>query len=176
MGDVSQNINYETGMNDWEALKEILFDQGGDRFRILAKSYRNTIRDFGVCRKGVGEGVGGRIQDTAGDPPWKAGGAHLRAGGPAVFESGGVDPWDNGAGPSDHGGDLPHQEEAEAVKNGLAPLVEIRENDGDGFQNGIMVLPIQLTKGLEFDAVILWKPDGGNYGTIRGTRSYCMSP
>ena len=27
MGDVSQNIHYETGMNDWEGLKEAFFEQ-----------------------------------------------------------------------------------------------------------------------------------------------------
>lgn len=31
------------------------------------------------------------------------------------------------------------------------------------FHNGIMVLPVSLTKGLEFDCVILWKPDGEHY-------------
>ena len=29
--------------------------------------------------------------------------------------------------------------------------------------NGVMVLPVRLTKGLEFDAVILWKPDEAHY-------------
>ena len=31
------------------------------------------------------------------------------------------------------------------------------------FHNGTMVLPVTLTKGLEFDAVILWKPDKQRY-------------
>jgi DNA helicase-2/ATP-dependent DNA helicase PcrA len=31
------------------------------------------------------------------------------------------------------------------------------------FMNGIMVLPIHMTKGLEFDAVILWNPDENSY-------------
>lgn len=65
MGDVSQNIRYETGMNDWEGLKKALFE---------------------------------------------------------------------------------------------------KENDSSSFHNGVMVLPVTLTKGLEFDAVILWKPDEDHYG------------
>lgn len=65
MGDVSQNIRYETGMNDWEGLKKALFE---------------------------------------------------------------------------------------------------KENDSSSFHNGVMVLPVTLTKGLEFDAVILWKPDEEHYG------------
>ena len=43
MGDVSQNIRYETGMNDWEQLKEAMFDSPKDSFYLLLKSYRNTI-------------------------------------------------------------------------------------------------------------------------------------
>lgn len=34
----------------------------------------------------------------------------------------------------------------------------------EGFHNGIMVLPVTLTKGLEFDAVVLWQPDTLRYG------------
>ena len=43
MGDVSQNINYETGMNDWEELKGVFLTDQKDQFRLLSKSYRNTI-------------------------------------------------------------------------------------------------------------------------------------
>lgn len=39
-----------------------------------------------------------------------------------------------------------------------------KENDSSSFHNGVMVLPVTLTKGLEFDAVILWKPDEDHYG------------
>ena len=39
-----------------------------------------------------------------------------------------------------------------------------KENDSSSFHNGVMVLPVTLTKGLEFDAVILWKPDEEHYG------------
>lgn len=31
------------------------------------------------------------------------------------------------------------------------------------FTNGIMILPIHMTKGLEFDSVILWNPDCNSY-------------
>ena len=33
MGDVSQNINYETGMNDWEEMKEIFLTGPKDCFQ-----------------------------------------------------------------------------------------------------------------------------------------------
>ena len=43
MGDTSQNIFYDSGMNDWRELREEIFAPGRDRFYTLAKSYRNTV-------------------------------------------------------------------------------------------------------------------------------------
>lgn len=40
----------------------------------------------------------------------------------------------------------------------------IQGQSDDKFKKGVMVLPIRLTKGLEFDAVIIWKPDNAHYG------------
>ena len=47
------------------------------------------------------------------------------------------------------------EEEAKEVRK----ILGIQEETQD-FHNGVMVLPVTLTKGLEFDAVILWKADG----------------
>ncbi len=43
MGDVSQNIHFGFGLNDWEELKELLLPDSMDSFGILKKSYRNTV-------------------------------------------------------------------------------------------------------------------------------------
>lgn len=43
MGDVSQNIHFETGLNDWNTLRESIFNNDCDSFCLLSKSYRNTI-------------------------------------------------------------------------------------------------------------------------------------
>lgn len=51
------------------------------------------------------------------------------------------------------------KEETREVKE----ILEIQEETED-FHNGVMVLPVTLTKGLEFDAVILWKADEEHYG------------
>ncbi|MFR2719487.1 MAG: ATP-binding domain-containing protein [Ruminococcus sp.] len=50
------------------------------------------------------------------------------------------------------------EEDARTVRQ----ILEIEENTD--FHNGVMVLPVALTKGLEFDTVILWKPDTEHYG------------
>lgn len=52
------------------------------------------------------------------------------------------------------------EEEAAEIRE----LLEIAPDDSSSFHNGVMVLPVTLTKGLEFDAVILWKPDEEHYG------------
>ena len=43
MGDVSQNIHFGYGLNDWEELKEIFLTDSMDSFGVLRKSYRNTV-------------------------------------------------------------------------------------------------------------------------------------
>ena len=52
-----------------------------------------------------------------------------------------------------------NEEDADEVRK----ILKIEE-DASGFHNGVMVLPVTLTKGLEFDVVILWKPDEEHYG------------
>lgn len=43
MGDVSQNIHFGHGLNDWEELKELYLKDSLSTFGILKKSYRNTV-------------------------------------------------------------------------------------------------------------------------------------
>ena len=43
MGDVSQNIHFGHGLNDWNGLKKLILTGTYDRFGILKKSYRNTV-------------------------------------------------------------------------------------------------------------------------------------
>lgn len=43
MGDVSQNIHFGYGLNDWEELRQLLLPPGSTGFCLLKKSYRNTV-------------------------------------------------------------------------------------------------------------------------------------
>ena len=43
MGDTSQNIHFEYGLNDWEDLKKLILTGTYDAFGLLRKSYRNTV-------------------------------------------------------------------------------------------------------------------------------------
>ena len=43
MGDVSQNIHFGYGLNDWKNLQELILTGPFDSFGLLKKSYRNTV-------------------------------------------------------------------------------------------------------------------------------------
>lgn len=168
MGDISQNIYYDSGMNDWKALREDVFNINKDRFYVLSKSYRNTVEisDFAgsILKKCTFEtyeiepiirhGKSVSINNVDSEQEmylhcaeilihWKKEGYDTMA----------VICYD--------------MEEARKVQNQLKKHIEINILPEDAeevkFVNGIMVLPIHLTKGLEFDTVMLFNPSEKNY-------------
>ena len=166
MGDVSQNINYETGMNDWQEIRSFFLTEPKDQFMILSKSYRNTIE--------ISE-YAGRILEKASAGQYKI--TPVIRHGIAVTEE---DHW--GAGEmaaraekllvqiKERGYQTTaiiclDSNEADKVRSLLKESNVIAEDEtadknSDGkFAKGLMILPVSLTKGLEFDAVILWNPE-----------------
>lgn len=145
MGDVSQNINYETGMNDWNDLRKWIFTGEKDKFFLLSKSYRNTIE--------ISE-FAGEILEKASFGRYKINPV-IRHGLP-VQELGGLseeEMYERAAGII-----------AEAKQRGYHSIAVIckdeKEADWVGkWLEGVTILPIRLTKGLEFDVAILWNPD-----------------
>lgn len=162
-GDVSQNINYSTGLNSWEAMKEIFLGGEKDSFHLLLKSYRNTIEISGLASR--------VLQKTA---------AHDYAIQP-VIRHGKEAQWitDQKENLSVQCASLIQEalqkgyrtiavicrslEEAAQVKSQLADDGLSLADEERGFSNGVLVLPVNLTKGLEFDVVILWEPDRERY-------------
>ena len=161
MGDVSQNINYETGMNSWKAMREQVFTGERTHFHILAKSYRNTIE--------ISE-YAGKILEKASVGAYKIIPV-IRHGREVEFYP--IQENESAlaqktteilARIKERGYDTAavicrNETEAEAVRN----LMKIGTGE-EMFTKGVMVLPIQLTKGLEFDAVLLWNPSKHSYG------------
>lgn len=43
MGDTSQNIHFQYGLNDWDELRRLILTGDYDAFGLLRKSYRNTV-------------------------------------------------------------------------------------------------------------------------------------
>ncbi len=170
MGDISQNIYYDTGMNDWEDLKQEVFLPEKDRFYVLAKSYRNTVEisDFAsrVLRKCsfktyeiepiIRHGKEVLITSVGSEEQMTAKAVEtihsIREGG---YDTVAII--------------CRTIEETLKVKELLKPHLELEHLEGNieemSFTSGNMVLPIHMTKGLEFDAVILWNPDERSYRT-----------
>ncbi|MCM1124096.1 MAG: DUF4968 domain-containing protein [Eubacterium sp.] len=177
MGDVSQNIHFGYGLNDWEELKKLLLNDPMDSFGILKKSYRNTVEisDFAtnILRHGqfstypvepiIRHGVPVRVQQfadretmirTAADicKRWQAGGSGQNSGLDTIAVV------------------CRDQTEAAKATKALSRYVDVVESDPEKteFGNGIMVLPVEYTKGLEFDAVLILNPTREKYPTDDG--------
>ena len=164
MGDVSQNVNYECGMNAWHDMREKIFNSGTDHFRVLAKSYRNTIE--------ISE-FAGKILTSASRGAYKIEPV-IRHGEPVRFiesiskeEAAGLsveiltDMQQKGY--ETMAVICFSDEEKESVIKRLSHQIHLTDSDKSGFSKGVMVLTVSETKGLEFDCVLLWKPDLKGY-------------
>lgn len=168
MGDITQNIHYDTGMNDWETLKEEVFSPEKDKFYVLAKSYRNTVEISNYASKIlkhctfktydiepiIRHGNEVSVQKAANENEMLKMAVKILKENPdkgytttAVICR-----------------TIEETRKVHALLNQYIPTQELKEEMEDmNFTNGIMVLPIHMTKGLEFDSVILWNADEENY-------------
>ena len=200
MGDVSQNIHFGYGLNDWEELKGLLLTDSMDSFGILKKSYRNTVEisEFAtnilhhgkfsvypvepiirhgnpvqvqqtanrkdmirmaadICKRWLGESTAsGRDGNTA-----------LGRDGSAAseFEGEKSDKLNMDTTAETIAVVCRDQESAAQTAKELSEYVNLIESDLEKaeFGSGIMVLPVEYTKGLEFDAVLIMDPSREDY-------------
>ncbi len=167
MGDVSQNINYDIGMNDWECLTNDIFGFEHDKFYTLSKSYRNTIEisnlAINVLKKASFK--------TYEIEPFVRHGKSPEIISIVNFENSVEKALDiinncltNGL--KTVAVICRTEEEADVVKTTLSKYIKLQNLNIDSdsnYINGVMVMPIQMSKGLEFDAVILWNVNNENY-------------
>lgn len=166
MGDVSQNIHFGYGLNDWEELKRLLLTDKRDSFGILKKSYRNTVEISNFATRILHHG---QFSTYPVEPI-------IRHGEPVNVqfctsqESMLMDAADILRKWQKQGFDTiavvcRNQEQADLMANDLGHYVTILENNLEKavFDKGIMVLPVEYTKGLEFDAVLIFNPDRDGY-------------
>ncbi len=166
MGDVSQNINFDCGLQDWEELKEVMLPDRYDYFGLLRKSYRNTVEisNFatGILKRATfpiypvepvirhGDEV---ICKEAADP------ASLKE---AVlqcildmcekqYETIAVICRDT--------------QEASDVYDFMHERTDVKSFSGEDtdFSKGVYIIPIEHSKGLEFDAVIIYDASDAAY-------------
>jgi DNA helicase-2/ATP-dependent DNA helicase PcrA len=166
MGDVSQNINFGSGLSDWEDLKKEMLPEKYDYFGLLKKSYRNTVEisEFAtdILRHATfpiypvepivrhGEKVecrGCDSKEKLNEAVFKQ--AHRMK--DKEYETIAVICKDNS--------------EAKEVFEYLNDLIDVKYFSGEDteFSSGIYVIPIEYSKGLEFDAVIIYDASKESY-------------
>lgn len=194
MGDVSQNIHYETGMNDWEDLKEAIFVPDRDSFCLLAPRYRNTIEISEFAARVLEKASAGKYRICPVIRHGKEVECIQREKEELLSTLQTLTEEILARGFETIAVVCRNEEEAKEVKESLKQSkkekdkIKMQEYNSyrkeeqdpkrnkkqkgkasetpqeEEFHKGVMVLPIELIKGLEFDAVILWKPDEEHYG------------
>ena len=166
MGDTSQNIHFSYGLNDWEELKKLILTGTYDAFGVLRKSYRNTVEisdfaneilrhgDFAIYPVEPVLRHGTAVRKEAFDDE-----AALLAAGVQTIKTWQAQGYETIA--------VVCRDEAEAADTArkLKQYVTVVEEDLETaeFGEGVMVLPVAYTKGLEFDAVLLLDPTEEKY-------------
>lgn len=166
MGDVSQNIHYGYGLNDWEELKELYLKDNLASFGVLKKSYRNTVEISNFATRILHHGkflvypVEPIIRHGA--RPSVISLKNHRA----LFEKAAAvcKDWQQ-KGLDTIAVICRNQETARETTKELGQFIEVRESDLETaeFGSGIIVLPVAYTKGLEFDAVLILDPTREEY-------------
>lgn len=166
MGDVSQNIHFGFGLNDWEELRALLLSDEMDSFGILKKSYRNTVEISDFATKILHHG---KFSSYPIEPIIRHGvpvevrkaekGAELFQEAAEICRKWREKGYDTIAVVCRSRGD------ADRTAAGLGEYIDVIESDLEKavFGTGIMVLPVEYTKGLEFDTVLILDPDREDY-------------
>ena len=166
MGDVSQNIHYGYGLNDWEELRKLILTGDYDNFGILKKSYRNTVEISEFATEILRHG---NFSIYPAEPI-------LRHGNPVNMQAHDteeemneavvsmIQTWQN----EGHGTIAvicADEQEVEYVTRVLGEKIQLADSNLETavFDKGVMVLPVEYTKGLEFDAVLLYHPSQEQY-------------
>lgn len=166
MGDVSQNIHFGYGLNDWDELKNLYLSDEMDHFGILKKSYRNTVEISEFAAKILHHG---QFSVYPAEPI-------IRHGNPvqlltvsakdAQFQKAAsiCKDWQR-KGLDTIAVICRDRQSAKKAALRLGRHIAVIESDLEKavFGSGIMVLPVEYTKGLEFDAVLILNPTREDY-------------
>ena len=166
MGDVSQNIHFGYGLNDWEELRTLLLTDEMDSFGVLKKSYRNTVEISEFALKILHHG------SFAAYPAEPI----IRHGEPVsvkqvpsdetlIREAASVCAKWQKKGLSTIAVVCRSEQCARKAAQELGKWIPVAESSLERavFSDGVMVLPVAYTKGLEFDAVLILNPDRDDY-------------
>lgn len=166
MGDVSQNIHFGHGLNDWEDLKRLMLGKNFEGFGVLKKSYRNTVEISHFATEILRHG---NFSVYPVDPISRHG-KEVRVteclDEEAMFQETVeiIQRWQK----EGHGTIAVicrDESETAMVNSRLGKEISLMGNDLETmeFGNGVMVLPVEYTKGLEFDAVLIYHASAESY-------------
>ena len=166
MGDVSQNIHYGYGLNDWEALRKLFLTGPYDSFELLRKSYRNTIEISNFAMRILQHG---NFPIYPVEPIIRHGKdvtmAQLSDDKELYhYTAEQVKHWQK-EGLETIAIVCRDEKEVEKIKKKLGKKLSVTGDDLENteFGSGVMILPVAYTKGLEFDAVLLFDPSREKY-------------
>ena len=166
MGDVSQNIHFGFGLNDWEELKELLLPDEADSFGLLKKSYRNTVEisnfAMNILRHGSFCVYPAEPIIRHGDPVRVNRILNRRE---MIREAARTCRNWQQKGLDTIAVICRDQKSAKSAAEELSEYIDLTETDLEKavFGSGVMVLPVEYTKGLEFDAVLILNPTRQEY-------------
>ena len=166
MGDVSQNIHFGSGLTDWEELRRLLLQDPADHFDILKKSYRNTVEISHFATNILNHG---QFPTYPVEPIIRHGKevqvAKLPDRNMLLSQAAKLCKEWQKQGLNTIAVICRDQKEAEEATKELGRHLPLLESDLEKaeFGNGVLVLPVEYTKGLEFDAVLLLDPSKEAY-------------
>ena len=166
MGDVSQNIFLDYGLNDWQELRELMLPNEFDYFGLLRKSYRNTVEISEYATEVLHHGS---FQVYPVQPIIRHGEPVVTKGFASETEliektAQTIENWQK-KGFETIAVVCPNQAVSDHVSALLGKKIRLLPNTGDAmeFGSGVLVLPLEYVKGLEFDAVLIYDCSEENY-------------
>lgn len=166
MGDVSQNIYFDYGLTDWEELRSLMLPGEFDYFGFLRKSYRNTVE---ISNFATGILQHGSFPVYPVEPIIRHGNEVQTIGcrdekNLVLKAAGTILDWQK-KGYETIAVICRDEAEAEKASGSLSKKVKLRDfnSETEEFRAGVMVLPIEYSKGLEFDAVLIYNADKQSY-------------
>lgn len=166
MGDVSQNIHFGYGLNDWEELKTLMITDETDNFGILKKSYRNTVEISEFAAKILHHG---QFSIYPAEPIIRHGSPvqllEITAKEEQYAKAASICKGWQAKGLDTIAVICRNRNAAIDAAKRLGKYIDVMESDLETavFGSGIMTLPVEYTKGLEFDAVLILNPTREEY-------------
>ena len=168
LGDIAQGIYSYRGIKDWNYINRVVFDGNAD-IVILDKSYRTTIEIMDLGNK--------VIEHIAGDSKFTRAVPVIRSGKPVQITK--LDSFDDIISNIDKTLQAliddkqniaiitKNSLEAKEIYNALTSKtnlqIQLISEDANDYKGGIVVMPTYLSKGLEFDSVIISNANDENY-------------